>query len=109
LSPTAAGSYGYMESYTPRPVDNLLYPEGSVRLPVFPHGSLSMTYGSVLVAMSAIGSIAKTLVRNTLFYQTGSIIVKHQIVMMIAMAPTLTAVTVSITHMRILLSRHPTM
>ena len=34
LSATAAGSYGCMESYTPRPVDNLLWPEGSVRLPV---------------------------------------------------------------------------
>jgi hypothetical protein len=68
-----------------------------------------MTYGSIHVAMSTFGSIAKTLVWNALFYPTGSIIMKHKIGMMIVMVPTLTEVTVSITHMRILLSRHPTM
>jgi len=68
-----------------------------------------MTYGSIHVAMSTFRSSAKTLIQNALFYPTGSTIAEHKIMMMIVMVPTLTAVTVSITHMRILLSRHPTM
>jgi hypothetical protein len=57
--------------------------------------------------MLGFGSSVKTLVLNAMFYPTSSGSKKHKI-MMTAMDPTQTAVTVSITHMRSSSSRHPT-